>query len=81
MLTIKQLDDLKQSFSGLFSRTHCVSCSQPGKVYAYFMHAFTDPHGGTIYIECAYHLAQDKQKYKNVTIIELSEKEVFYLQL
>lgn len=81
-LTIKQLDEIKENTIAINylnkDTLECVSCSKKGKLYAYLNYA-----GNVLilYRECKEHLEYDKNYYKGLKMIELSEKEIFYLKI
>lgn len=75
MLTTEELDRLKTRH---LLDLHCSTClSFPGKIYAYFS---IGRKTGSVYVECGKHIIEDIQMYSDLEIIELSEKEIFYLK-
>lgn len=80
MLTIKELNELNEQevTETDLNRAYCYNSNDEGyckgevNLYAYGDHL--------LYWECDRHFAQDKKIFKNLRIIKLSEKEIFYLK-
>ncbi len=76
MLTIEQLDAIKQSPFNSIEKGKCSCGSIDAVPYAYkFSNANID-----VYWECEKCLEKDIKEYKYTKIIKLSLKEIFYLK-